>query len=92
MSDTALDMALANLTGAGFGGVLGYATVEQLHAEAQSWCVAGEEWNFEVVRDALEVMAAAGDLLEFEGTYSGLPVQCEKCGDDPCSCGVGTWR
>lgn len=92
MPDTALDMALANLTGSGFAGDLGYATVEQLHAEAQNWLGAGEHWSFEAVCDELEVMAAVGKVLEFEGTYSGPPVQCVHCNDDPCSCGVGTWR
>jgi hypothetical protein len=77
--------ALANLTGKGFSGDLGYASAARL----------GEEASLGEARahDILESLVAGGMALsDGSGGYSGLAAHCLCCGDVPCTCGLGTWR
>ena len=80
-----VSFALANRTGIGFSGDLGYLDVATLATEAQL--------PYKDTKLVLDEMVDAGFALkDATDSYSGLPVQCVACGDDPCSCGIGTWR
>jgi len=80
-----MGFALANRTGAGFSGDLGYLSVEELALEANV--------PYTDARAELEQMVREGEALtDGAGNFAGTPVQCVICGDDPCTCGVGTWR
>jgi len=80
-----MGFALANRTGAGFGGDHGYLSAEGLALEAGV--------PYTDARAELELMVVEGEALtDGAGGFAGTPVQCVLCGDDPCTCGIGTWR
>lgn len=81
----AIEFALANRTGSGFAGDFGYLSVDELAREA--------ELPVGKAQAILNGMFIAGEALMNEvGNYSGLPAQCVVCCDDPCTCGLGSWR
>jgi len=77
--------AIANITGDGFSGDMGYKTVSDLYPEAQEW---GYEHDITRFRIVLRRMVEKGDVLYRHGAYAGKPVQCVLCGTKPCSCAV----
>lgn len=89
-----LSFTLANYTGDGFGGDMGYKSVsfltEQIRPLTWAWAGLGEE----EVKIELDEMVARGEATEKDGEYAKAPykVQCLVCNNDPCSCGLGTWR
>lgn len=89
MTDTekrmAVEFALANITGKGFSGDLGYASPQRLAEES--------EIPLADVVVILDNMHRNYEVLRNEaGFYSGLPVDCMLCDYDPCICGIGLWR
>lgn len=84
-TENEIRFALANITGKGFAGDYGFKTAAELAAETR--CISEED-----ALAALESLHSRGDILREGDGFSGKPVQCVKCGDDPCTCGIGTWR
>jgi hypothetical protein len=85
-----MEFALANRTGAGFSGDLGYLSAKELATEAG---LIDAETGIVEAQTILDEMVASGEALtDNQGNYSGVPVQCVVCNADPCTCGIGTWR
>jgi hypothetical protein len=72
--------ALADITGKGFAGDFGFKTAEEL-AEHSGGIVSPSE-----ALEVLERLHTQGECLRDGDGFSGLPVQCVLCSDDPCSC------
>jgi len=81
----AVRFVLANLTGSGFSGDLGYAGAAKLSEQA--------ELSVTETEQILEYLLRSGEIIsDGQGHYAGQPVQCVLCHDDPCTCGLGSWR
>lgn len=80
--------ALANYTGKGFGGDMGARTPEELF-EADRDEFTHHGIKVEDVAAALEELVVNGRAVR---AYAFPPTQCVRCSNDPCTCGIGTWR
>lgn len=82
--------AFANITGEGFGGDMGGATIQEITLEAREWGYEGTEEDAAIV---IGFMMSRGEIIRRgSGRWSMRPVQCQRCDHDPCSCGKGVWR
>src|ERR1039458_845024 len=74
-----MSFALANRTGAGFSGDLGYLSAEALALEAGAPYTDARAMLDQMVRER-------SALTDGNGNFSWTPVQCVLCHDDPCTC------
>jgi hypothetical protein len=83
-----IQFALSNITGKGFGGDYGFKTTKELAEETGG--MVSEERAREILLD-LEYRQECLRSLDGD-SWSIYPAQCVICNDDPCTCGIGTWR
>lgn len=82
---------LANYTGSGFGGDLGFKTaVEIFELDREEF--EHHDMTPEDVGHALEWMVTQSKAVRTATGYAFPPTQCVRCNNDPCTCGIGTWR
>lgn len=74
-----LEFALANRTGSGFSGDLGFCSANELAFEAGISSIDAQS--------LLSRMLDEGKVLsDGRGSFAGLPVHCKLCDYDPCVC------